>query len=136
MLGEFEFPTQVLRSVLGYKQTLAGLKTTSALHPEADLRAGVAEGPFVTQREHRNHDHRMQQHGRRCLVRVPIWDPNPTSSDVTHSLPAKPYPEREMADIRMNLMGPIAVVEVPLPRGGDQVERQYRFGSDVPATSV
>ncbi len=106
-------------SASGYKQTLAGLKTTSALHPGADLSGGVAEGPFLTQREHRNHDHRMQQHGRRCLVRVPIWDPNPTSSDGTLSLPAKPYPEREIADIRMNLMGPAAVVVYPSPRGGD-----------------
>ncbi len=36
-------------SALGYKQTLAGLKTTSALHPGADLLGGVAEGPFLTQ---------------------------------------------------------------------------------------
>ncbi len=87
-------------SANGYKQTLAGLKTTSALHPGADLPGGVAEGPFVTQREHRSHDHRMQQHDRPRLVRVPIWDPNPTSSDGTRRLPAKPYPEREIADIR------------------------------------
>ena len=31
-------------SAVGYKQTLAGLKTTSALHPGADLPGGVAEG--------------------------------------------------------------------------------------------
>ena len=42
-------------------------------------------------------------------IRVHEGDPNPTYSDGTHSLPAKPYPEREIADIRMNLMGPIAV---------------------------
>ena len=36
----------------GYKQTLAGLKTTSALHPGADLPGGVAEGPFLTHRRH------------------------------------------------------------------------------------
>ena len=36
-------------SVVGYKQTLAGLKTTSALHPGADLPGGVAGGPFLTQ---------------------------------------------------------------------------------------
>ncbi len=38
-----------MTSALGYKQTLAGLKTTSALHPGADLPGGVAEGPFLTQ---------------------------------------------------------------------------------------
>ncbi len=36
-------------SAVGYKQTLAGLKTTPALHPGADLPGGVAEGPFLTQ---------------------------------------------------------------------------------------
>ncbi len=36
-------------SVPGYKQTLAGLKTTSASPPGADLPGGVAEGPFLTQ---------------------------------------------------------------------------------------
>ncbi len=35
-------------SASGYKQTLAGLKTTSALHPGADLPGGVAEVPFLT----------------------------------------------------------------------------------------
>ncbi len=123
-------------SAYGYKQTPAGLKTTSALHPGADLPGGVAEGPFLTQREHRNHDHRMQQHGRRCLVRVPIWDPNPTSSDGTHLLPAKPYPEREIADIRHEPDGTHRRRRLPLPRGGDQVERQYRFGSEVLATAA
>ncbi len=39
-------------SVVGYKQTLAGLKTTSALHPGADLPGGVAEGPFLTPSGH------------------------------------------------------------------------------------
>ena len=36
-------------SAVGYKQTLAGLKTTSASPPGADLPGGVAEGPFLTQ---------------------------------------------------------------------------------------
>ncbi len=36
-------------SPLGYKQTLAGLKTTSALHPGADLPGGVAEGRFMVE---------------------------------------------------------------------------------------
>ncbi len=35
-------------SPLGYKQTLAGLKTTSASPPKADVPGGVAEGPFLT----------------------------------------------------------------------------------------
>ncbi len=35
-------------SAFGYKQTLAGLKTTSALHPGADLPGGVAEVPLLT----------------------------------------------------------------------------------------
>ncbi len=36
-------------SVVGYKQTLAGLKTTSASPPGADLPGGVAEGPFLVE---------------------------------------------------------------------------------------
>ena len=36
-------------SAYGYKQTLAGLKTTSASPPGADVPGGVAEGPFLTQ---------------------------------------------------------------------------------------
>ncbi len=43
-------------SAYGYKQTLAGLKITSALHPGADLSGGVAEGPFLTQLGHCNAD--------------------------------------------------------------------------------
>ncbi len=39
-------------SVVGYKQTLAGLKTTSASPPGADLSGGVAEGPFLTHNGH------------------------------------------------------------------------------------
>ncbi len=39
-------------SAFGYKQTLAGLKTTSALHPGADVPGGVAEGPFLTHLGH------------------------------------------------------------------------------------
>ncbi len=35
-------------SAAGYKQTLAGLKITSASPPGADLPGGVAEGPFLT----------------------------------------------------------------------------------------
>ena len=44
-----QFPSITATSASGYKQTLAGLKSTSALHPGADLSAGVAEGPFLTQ---------------------------------------------------------------------------------------
>ena len=47
--GEKQFPSITATSASGYKQTLAGLKTTSALHPGADLPGGVAEGPFLTQ---------------------------------------------------------------------------------------
>ncbi len=39
-------------SAYGYKQTLAGLKTTSASPPGADLPGGVAEGPFLTRSGH------------------------------------------------------------------------------------
>ncbi len=35
-------------SAFGYKQTLAGLKTTSALHPGADLPGGVSNGLLLT----------------------------------------------------------------------------------------
>ncbi len=51
-------------SASGYKQTLAGLKTTSALHPGADLSGGVAEGPFLTQRERRGE----QSHGAGAIL--------------------------------------------------------------------
>ncbi len=47
--GEKQFPSITATSAYGYKQTLAGLKTTSAFHPGADLLGGVAEGPFLTQ---------------------------------------------------------------------------------------
>ncbi len=40
ILEDFGLFTHVLRSASGYKQTLAGLKTTSALHPGADLPGG------------------------------------------------------------------------------------------------
>ncbi len=36
-------------SAYDYKQTLAGLKTTSALHPGADLPGGVSKGLLLTQ---------------------------------------------------------------------------------------
>ena len=39
-------------SAFGYKQTLAGLKTTSASPPGADVPGGVAEGPFLTHLGH------------------------------------------------------------------------------------
>ncbi len=39
-------------SAFGYKQTLAGLKTTSALHPGADLPGGVSKGLLLTQSRH------------------------------------------------------------------------------------
>ncbi len=42
--GEKQCPSITATSASGYKQTLAGLKTTSALHPGADLPGGVAEG--------------------------------------------------------------------------------------------
>ncbi len=42
------YQSRVRMSAPGYKQTQAGLKTTSALHPGADLPGGVAEGPFLT----------------------------------------------------------------------------------------
>ncbi len=49
--GEYElrFLTPAPTSAVGYKQTLAGMKTTSASPPGADLPGGEAEGPFLTQ---------------------------------------------------------------------------------------
>ncbi len=41
--------TLVLRSAVGYKQTLAGLKTTSTLPPGADLLDVVSKGLLLTQ---------------------------------------------------------------------------------------
>ncbi len=49
ILEDLELLTLVLRSACGYKQTLAGLKITSASPPGADLSGGVAEGPLLTQ---------------------------------------------------------------------------------------
>ncbi len=37
-------------SAYGYKQTLVGLKTTSASPPTTDVPGKAAEGPFLTQR--------------------------------------------------------------------------------------
>ncbi len=39
--GEKQFPSITATSASGYKQTLAGQKTTSALHPGADLPGGL-----------------------------------------------------------------------------------------------
>ena len=41
--------------------------------------------------------------------------PNPTSSDGIRCLLAEPLLDRESADIRLNLMGPIAVAMYPPP---------------------
>ena len=49
LLEDFGVQECALTSGYGYKQTLAGLKTTSASLPGADLPGGVAEGPFLTQ---------------------------------------------------------------------------------------
>ncbi len=46
--GEKQFPSITATSAYGYKQTLAGLKTTSALHPGADLLGGVSKGLLLT----------------------------------------------------------------------------------------
>ncbi len=39
-------------SAVGYEQTLARLKTTSALHPGADLPGGVSKGLLLIHKRH------------------------------------------------------------------------------------
>ncbi len=45
-------PSQAGMSGYGYEQTLARLKTTSALHPGADLPGGVSKGLLLIHKRH------------------------------------------------------------------------------------